>query len=125
MFSCSSGTRNAPRDTNKRLVVSHFRQRDLEPAGSDRGIILYRAMLGYFGSVVLKEGLGALASEMPALAQPLLALVLIKFVFIYLIAARVFKTQRGYACLLVISSVEMVTGLTGYSRGTKKHSSLC
>jgi hypothetical protein len=90
------------------------------PAEHDRGIILYRAMLGYFGALLLTKGVEVFVRSIPALAQPVLALTLIKFVFIYLIAARVFKTERGYSCLLVVSSVEMVTGLTGYFSGYKE-----
>ena len=43
-----------------------------------------------------------------------------KFVFVYLIAARVFRTKQGYAWLLLVSASEVVTGLTGFFAGYKE-----
>jgi hypothetical protein len=86
----------------------------------DKGVMLHRALLGYLASVILSGSLGALAHSMPGLAQPVLALALMKFVFVYLIAARVFRTKQGYAWLLLVSASEIVTGLTGFFSGYKE-----
>ena len=61
------------------------------PAGAQRVVRLHRVMLCYFASLVVTQILGAVAASIPALAQPVLALSLIKFVCVYLIAAKVFE----------------------------------
>jgi hypothetical protein len=60
------------------------------------------------------------APSVPGLTQPLHALTLIKFVFVYLVAAKVFESGRGYIWLALVSLVEMVTGLVGYFSGYKE-----
>ena len=57
------------------------------PAGAQRVVRLHRVMLCYFASLVMTKILGAVAASVPALAQPVLALTLIKFVCVYLVAA--------------------------------------
>ena len=69
------------------------------PAGAQRVVRLHRVMLCYFASLVVTQILGAVAASVPALAQPVLALRLIKFVCVYLIAAKVFESGRGYGWL--------------------------
>ena len=90
------------------------------PTGEERSVSLNRIVLCYFVSLVLAQGLNAVAFSVPAITQPLLALSLIKFVCIYLIAARVFESERGYNWLILISLLEMVTGLVGYFASYKE-----
>ena len=103
--------------------TSHWLVHTIGRTGFDndyRGTVLYRAVLGYLASLVLKEGLVALSRIIPALAQPVLALILLKYVFVYLIAAQVFEAKRGYYWLLLIALLEIVTGLIGYYSGYKE-----
>ena len=86
----------------------------------ERGVRLHRVMLCYFVSLAVTQILGAVAASVPALAQPVLALSLIKFVCVYLIAAKVFESGRGYGWLAVVSLLEMVTGVTGYFSSYKE-----
>ena len=90
------------------------------PAVAQRVVRLDRVMLCYFASLVVTQMLGAVAASIPALAQPVLALRLIKFVCIYLIAAKVFESGRGYGWLTVVSLVELVTGVTGFFASYKE-----
>jgi hypothetical protein len=82
--------------------------------GDEYSIRLNRVVLCYFVSVSVTQALGAVAAHVPALAQPVLALGLIKFVCIYLIAAIVFESGGGYGWLILVAVLEMVTGLVGY-----------
>jgi hypothetical protein len=90
------------------------------PTGGGRSVSLERIVLCYFAFLVLGQGVNAVALSVPAIAQPLLALNLIKFVCIYLIAARVFESDRGYNWLILISLLEIVTGLVGYFSSYKE-----
>jgi hypothetical protein len=83
-------------------------------AKDEHGVRLYRVMLCYFVSLAVTQALGAVAVRVPGLAQPVLALGLVKFVCIYLIAATVFESGRGYGWLALVSAIEMVTGLVGF-----------
>jgi hypothetical protein len=89
-------------------------------AGNERGINLNRITACYFGSLILTQLLGAIASSIPILAQPVLALTLVKFVFIYILAAKVFESERGYGWLFLMSLMEMVTGLVGFFASYKE-----
>jgi hypothetical protein len=88
--------------------------------GNDRILSFNRIVLCYFVSLILVQVLGTLAYITPALTQPLLALASIKFVFIYLIAARTFESERGYIWLILVLFLETAIGLTGYFSGYKE-----
>jgi hypothetical protein len=90
------------------------------PADGERGVRLHRVMICYFASLAVTQMLGVVAASVPALAQPILALSLIKFVCVYLIAATVFESGRGYGWLAVVSLLEMVTGLIGFFASYKE-----
>jgi len=89
-------------------------------AGNQRGVSLHRITACYFASLVLTQILGSLADSVPAIAQPVLALTLIKFVCIYVLATKVFESERGYPWLILVSLVEMVTGLVGFFSSYKE-----
>ena len=89
-------------------------------AGGDYGVGLHRVVLCYFVSLAVTLIAGLVAASVPALAQPALALSLIKFVCVYLIAVTVFESNRGYVWLAVVSLLEMVTGLIGYFSNYKE-----
>ena len=61
--------------------------------------------IGYFISLLVTWILRSVATSVPGLTQPLLALNLIKFVFVYLVAAKVFESGRGYVWLALVSIV--------------------
>jgi len=90
------------------------------PGGSEYGVSLHRVVLCYFVSLAVTLIVGVVAASVPALAQPALALNLIKFVCVYLIAVTVFESNRGYVWLAVVSLLEMVTGLIGYFSNFKE-----
>lgn len=77
-------------------------------------------VIGYFISLLVNWILRSVATSVPGLTQPLLAIGLIKFVFVYLVAAKVFESGRGYVWLALVSLIEMVTGLVGYFSGYKE-----
>jgi hypothetical protein len=89
-------------------------------AGNERSLSFNRIVFCYFASLILVQILGAVAYITPALTQPLLALTLIKFIFIYLIAARVFEFDRGYIWLIFVLVLETAIGLTGYFSNYKE-----
>jgi hypothetical protein len=90
------------------------------PIETEQSVSLNRIVLCYLASLVLTQVLNAVAFSVPALTQPVLALTLIKFVCIYLIAARVFESKCGYNWLIFVSLLEMVTGLVGYFSSYKE-----
>lgn len=90
------------------------------PARYERNVSLNRIVLCYLGSLALTQVLNAVAFSVPAVTQPVLALTLIKFVCIYLIAAQVFESARGYHWLILVSLLEMVSGLIGYFSSYKE-----
>jgi hypothetical protein len=83
-------------------------------AGDEYRVRLKRVILCYFGSLAMAQALGIVARNVPGLAQPVLALSLIKFVCLYLIAAMVFESGRGNGWLILVTVLEMVTGLVGF-----------
>ena len=102
------------------LFRSPVRSTGDTPAGDEYGVRLHRVMLCYFVSLAVTLTVGVLAASVPALAQPALALSLIKFVCVYLIAVIVFESNRGYVWLAILSLLEMVTGLIGYFSNFKE-----
>ena len=83
-------------------------------AEDKHSVSLHRAVVAYFIFLVLTQVLGTLANVVPALAQPVLALALVKFVCVYLVATRVFASERGYQWLLLISLFELAIGVVGF-----------
>ena len=90
------------------------------PAHGERGVQLHRILICYFASLAVTQILGAVATMVPAVAQPVLALSLIKFVCVYLIAATIFESGRGYGWLALVSLLEMVIGLAGFFASYKE-----
>jgi hypothetical protein len=88
--------------------------------GSEREISLQRAIMWYFISLPVTSILSFVSASVPVIAQPFHAMILIKFVCLYLIAAKVFESGRGYVWLALVSLLEMVTGLVGYFSGYKE-----
>jgi hypothetical protein len=89
-------------------------------AEGERGVSLNRVVIGYLISLLVTTIVGSVATSVPALAQPVLALKLIKFVFVYLVAAKVFESGRGYGWLVLLSFAEMVIGMVGYFSSYKE-----
>jgi hypothetical protein len=81
---------------------------------------LRRVVAAYFATLVLTEVAGATANAMPTLAQPVLALALLKFVCVYLAASTVFASDRGYQWLILISLFELTIGIGGFFAGYKE-----
>ena len=83
-------------------------------------VALNPALICYAASFFSGVILGQLAYAIPGLTQPLLALALLKFVCIYLIAARVFQTNRGHLWLLAIAVLEIAVGMVSYFSSYKE-----
>jgi hypothetical protein len=90
------------------------------PNWSEQDINLNHVVFCYIASVLLTVTLGAIAQSIPGLTQPILALGSIKFVLLYLVAAKVFEAGSGYYWLILISLLEIATGLTGYFSSYKE-----
>jgi len=89
-------------------------------AEDKRSVSLHRIVAAYFISLVLSQVLGTLANAIPALTQPVLALALVKFVCVFLVATKVFASERGYQWLLLISLVELTIGVAGFFASYKE-----
>jgi hypothetical protein len=94
-----------------RVFGSDVRANAASPAEDRRSVNLHRVVVAYFISLILCQVLGTVARAIPSLAQPLLALVLLKFACVYLVTTRVFVSERGYQWLLLISFAELTTGV--------------
>lgn len=77
-------------------------------------ISLQRAVLWYFLALPITSILGSISRAVPAITQPLYAMTLLKFVCVYLVAAKAFEIGRGYAWVALVAGLEMVIGLTGF-----------
>ncbi|MGC9954246.1 MAG: hypothetical protein ABSD21_08205 [Rhizomicrobium sp.] len=86
----------------------------------DGGVALNPALVCYVASLISGVILDQLAYAIPGLTQPLLALTLLKFVCIYLIAAKVFKTNRGHLWLLAIAVLEIAVGMVSFFASYKE-----
>ena len=82
--------------------------------GTEGDIGLQRAVIWYFIALPITSIFGLVSRAVPAIAQPLYAMTLIKFVCVYLVAAKAFESGRGYAWVALVAVLEIVTGLTGY-----------
>lgn len=93
-----------------------FRKPD-EPSVADPrdgSVDVHRAGMAYVVSLILFRGLEYLVSLAPSLQQPVVALFALKYIWIYLIAATVFKTNRSYAWLAFVIVTEFVVGITSF-----------
>jgi len=79
-----------------------------------------RIALLYFGCYIVAYTTGLIVSYVPALQQQLYALSFIKFVCIYLMASVVFISGRGYAWLILILVLEIITGAISYFAAYKE-----
>ncbi len=93
---------------------------DNSALGGGHAVDLNRAALAYFASLLLVELVGFLAASLPSIQQPLIALIMLKYICIYLVAAATFKSGRGYFLLLGIIGIELVTGLTSFFASYKE-----
>lgn len=75
---------------------------------------VHRAMVAYIVSLLAFRGLEYLASTTPSLQQPIVALFALKYIWIYIIAATVFKTNRNYLWLAFVIVIEFVVGITSF-----------
>ena len=77
-------------------------------------ISLNKAAIGYLIAAVIAGVLAAIANMVPAIRQPLLGFVLLKYVFLYLLAAATFELGRNYQWLVLAIIFETVIGVTGF-----------
>lgn len=80
----------------------------------DRSISLGGVVFLFFSFYPIITALTWIGYLSPGLQQPVLAFVLIKFVLLYLLAATVFRLQRGWGWLILAISVELINGITGF-----------
>ncbi len=85
-----------------------------------RSVSIHRIAAAYFASLIVCQALGALAITFPTLAQPVLAFTLVKFICVYLVATRVFASERGYQWLLLILLFELTIGVVGFFASYKE-----
>ena len=88
--------------------------------GNEGDIGLQRAVIWYFLSLPVTSIFGIVSASVPIIAQPFYAMTLIKFVCVYLVAAKVFETGRGYLWIALVAVLEMIIGLTGYFSSYKE-----
>jgi hypothetical protein len=89
------------------------------PNGNAGDIGLQRAVIWYFLSLPTISILNFIAASVPVIAQPFYALTLIKFVCVYLLAAKAFESGR-YGWIALVAVLEIVIGLTGYFANYKE-----
>jgi hypothetical protein len=77
-------------------------------------VSVQQAVVAYIASLLAFRGLEYLASTTPSLQQPIVALFALKYIWIYLIAATVFKANRNYAWLAFVIVIEFVVGITSF-----------
>lgn len=87
-------------------------QRD--PPQAAAAVTVQTGVVAYFVSLGIAEFSSYIVSNIPQLQQPMIVLYLAKFIFVYLVAAAAFTEGRGYAWLVVILAVEVVSGLTNF-----------
>jgi hypothetical protein len=83
-------------------------------------ITMMRALIAYLLCFPLMVALSIMMRAVPSLTQPLLAVGLVKFVIIYVLAAEIFESGHGFGWLVIVLLVETVTGLTGYFANYKE-----
>lgn len=82
--------------------------------GNERAVTIQTGVIAYFGCLIMAETISYIANYIPQIQQPLIALLLLKYVCIYLVASTVFNEGRGSLWLCVILGIEVVTGITGF-----------
>lgn len=80
----------------------------------ERAVTIQTSVIAYFASLIVAELITYIAMNIPQLQQPLIALFLLKYVCIYLVASTVFSGGGGYLWLTIILAIEVVTGMTGF-----------
>jgi hypothetical protein len=90
------------------------------PAAFERPLDLQRVLVCYFVSLVVVELLNRLAQAFPSISQPVLAISLVRYVVLYLVAATVFQTRRGYLWLLLVALLEIGTGMLSFFASYKE-----
>jgi hypothetical protein len=82
--------------------------------------VLDRLITAYFVSAVIVSLLGTVAGIIPGLTQPILALALLKYVCIYLLAITIIETQSGYKWLGLVAVIEIAVGMIGFFSSYKE-----
>jgi hypothetical protein len=77
-------------------------------------VTIQTGVIAYFASLMVAELITYVVMNLPQLQQPLIALFLLKYACIYLVASTVFSGGRGYIWLMIILAIEVVTGMTGF-----------
>lgn len=85
-----------------------------DPPNAFPAVTIQAGFAGYLASVGIAEFGNYIVSNIPQLQQPLVVLYLVKFIFVYLVAAAVFTAGRGYLWLVVMLAIEVVSGLTSF-----------
>lgn len=81
---------------------------------STRWLSLNRLVISYFVAFVVAAGLNQVAFSVSGLTQFLLALGLVKFAVLFLIAMKIFQEKHGWHWLAVIMPFEIVSGMISY-----------
>lgn len=68
-------------------------------------------------AIVSSMLIGGIAFSVPGLAQPLLALVSLRWVLVFVLTFTVLAQRRGYRWLLAVLVIEVVVGFMGYFSG--------
>jgi hypothetical protein len=89
-------------------------------AEDSASVSIHRIIVAYLISLALYQALASFAFMVPMLTQPVIALGLLKFVCVYLVAAKVFASERGYHWLLLVSFVEIAIGAVGFFASYKE-----
>lgn len=74
----------------------------------------------YLGTFLLFSMLTKVASLVPGLAQPILALGSIKWVMVFLLTYAVLQRRQGYGLLALCVGLELVVGFIGFFSGFKQ-----
>lgn len=101
-------------------------------AGRNRGVRLAAAVIGITArlsigklfaatllAIALSLAVGSVAFLVPGLAQPLLALLLVRWVMVYVFTFSVLSRHRGYWLLAAVFTLEVIIGFLGYFSGFK------
>jgi hypothetical protein len=91
-----------------------------DEAASLAPYLAYRISLAYVAFLPASVLVGIIGQLVPALSQPAHVFGLLKFVLIYLLAARVFATGRNAYLLVLVIAAEIVLGSIGPWAGYKE-----